>query len=76
VLNISFVSYTRLGAAKFSLKIFLTEVGFNPGSPSSEAGALSITPRAHAPKAPFKIVRSSLYKGEKEAFLVSVRGWL
>ncbi len=30
----------------FSLKNFLAEVGFEPGSPSWEAGALSITPRA------------------------------
>ncbi len=31
----------------FSLKSFLAEVGFEPRSRSWEAGALSITPRAH-----------------------------
>jgi len=34
-------------SAIFHLRI-LAEVGFEPGSPSWEAGALSITPRAHA----------------------------
>jgi len=33
---------------QFSLKNFFAEVGFEPGFPSWEAGALSITPRAHA----------------------------
>jgi len=32
----------------FSLKNFLAEVGFEPGSPSWEAYALSITALAHA----------------------------